>query len=83
MRVHVESIDAKIVCSQVKRLEDLGESKNSAITENDLVIWRPFHFRLDKSEQVLLIHAAGVMDVGVHFSNIVKVTAECILEPPV
>lgn len=31
------------------------------------------HFTLDESQQMLLIHAGRVVDVGVDFSNVVKV----------
>lgn len=33
------------------------------------------HFVLDKSEKVLLIHAARVVDVCIDFTNVVKISA--------
>lgn len=31
------------------------------------------HFRLDESQQVLLVHTAGVMDVGVDLADVIEV----------
>jgi hypothetical protein len=32
------------------------------------------HFRLDEPQEMLLVHATGVMHMGVNFSYIVEVT---------
>jgi len=34
----------------------------------------PLQFALDKSQQVLLIHACRMMNVRIHLTNIVKIT---------
>ena len=39
-------------------------------------IWTTLHFRLDETKQVFLIHAAGMVNVGVNLSDIVKVAEE-------
>ena len=31
------------------------------------------HFRLDESQQVFLVHTAGVVDVGIDLANVIKV----------
>lgn len=32
------------------------------------------HFRFDKSKEMFLVHTTGVMDVGVDFAQIIKVS---------
>ena len=34
-----------------------------------------FHLRLDKSKEMFLIHAAGMMDMRIDLAHVVKVTA--------
>ena len=41
-------------------------------------IWTTLHFRLNETKQMFLIHAAGMMNVGVNLSDIIKVAEEFV-----
>lgn len=90
MGMHIEGVDRKIVCSEAKRLKNFRERQLFAITEDDhvLVIFSMqssqtnkeayistfLHLRLDEPQQMFLVHAAGVVYVGIYLAKVVKVT---------
>ena len=37
-------------------------------------LWATLHLGLDESQQVLLVHATGVVDVGIHLADVVEIT---------
>src|SRR5437016_4241795 len=79
MRMHIERVDAEVVGGQVDALEDLSKRQALAISEQNLLIRALLHLTLNKSQKVLLVHASGMVDVGVHFSNIVEVSVGYLL----
>jgi hypothetical protein len=36
-------------------------------------LWTAFHLRFDETEEMLLIHAARVVDVGIDLTNVIEI----------
>lgn len=43
------------------------------VVEKDLIVWIVSQLVFDETEQVFLVHTAGVMDVSIDFADVVKV----------
>jgi hypothetical protein len=41
-------------------------------------VWTALHLGLDKTDEVFLIHAAGMMDMRVNLADIIEITGKCI-----
>ena len=77
--MHIERVDTEVVGGQVDALEDLSKRQALAISEQNLLIRALLHLALDKSQKVLLVHTSGMVDVGVHFPDIVEVSVGYLL----
>jgi len=71
--MHVKGIDTEIIGGEAKGLEDLLEGEVLVISVRDKVHGRFLDLGLNETEEVLLVHAGGVVHVRVNLSNVVKV----------
>ena len=67
--VHVQHVHVEVISGQVERLEDLQQCQKFAITEDDNFARLLLELALDETQQVLLVHARGVMHVCVHLQS--------------
>ena len=72
--MHGKLVDTQIEGGQIELVEDLveGHWTLDVVVEDDLVAFG-LHFLLDESQQVLLIHARGGVNVRVHLAHVVEV----------
>ena len=89
VRVHVQGIDRKIVCTETQGSEYFGEGQVFPVSEDHNILLRgekgdasrkkgtnvggTLHLRFDESQQMLLVHTAGMVDVGINLADVVKV----------
>ena len=73
VRVTVQHVDGEIVGSQVHGLEHLVEGHHLPIDLAHSNLSVRLQAFLDEPQQVLLVHAGGGVDVGVHLPHIVEV----------
>jgi hypothetical protein len=55
--MHIERVNTEIVRGQVDGFEDFLQGKMLAISEEHYLVWRLLHLGLDKTQQMLLVHA--------------------------
>ncbi len=67
--MNVEHINGQIVGCQVHRLENLVERTRLSLFHADRVIAVVFYLLLDETQQMLLVHRRGRMNVRVHLSH--------------
>ena len=73
VRVAVQHVDGEIVRSQVHGLEHLIEAHHLPINLAHADLAVSLQTLLDEPQQVLLVHAGGGVDVGVHLPHVVEV----------
>ena len=76
MGMHIQSIDGEIVGSEVDRLKHFSESKMLAVSVQDNLIGALLHLVLDETQKMFLVHAAGVVNVGIDFTCIVEIAKQ-------
>lgn len=72
--MHIESVDTKVICSQVDTLENFLQCKVLPVSEYNYLIWELFHLALDKAQQVFLVHASRMMHMCINLSNVIEVS---------
>ena len=77
--MHIERVDAQVIGCQIYTCEDFGKGEMLSVSEQDDFIGKLLHLTLDKPQKVLLIHASRMMNMCVHFSNVVKVAMRHLL----
>ena len=71
--MHVECIDAQVICCHMKRFENLSKGQEATITKYDNLIWVALKLAFYEPQQMLLIHTCRMMHVRVHLPHVVKV----------
>ena len=69
VRVYVEHVHRDVVGRQVERLEDLLQSHHPVSVLANRHVTVCLQRLLDEPQQVLLVHAGGGVDVGVHLGR--------------
>ena len=72
-RVAVQHVDGEVVGGEVHGLEDLVEGHHLVVDLANPHLGVCLDALLDEPEEVLLVHAGGAMDVGVHLPHVVEV----------
>ena len=69
VRVYVEHVHRDVVGRQVERLKDLLQSHHPVSVLANRHVTVCLQRLLDEPQQVLLVHAGGGVDVGVHLGR--------------
>lgn len=64
--MHVQGVDAEVEGREVHALKHFHEGLSAAVLDVHDLLGVLLHGTLDEAQQVLLVHAGGRVDMGVH-----------------